>query len=919
MTTASARVDETLSRGSRTGQRLRVRPTNSFVEFKRDEINQSIPARFEQQVNKYPHRVAVKTVSVHFTYLELNQFANRIARAILARSGCSAEPVALLMQQGAPLIAAILGVLKAGKFYVPLDSSFAEVRLAAMVEHSRPGLILTDHKNLAAAGKLSNGALPVLTLDGIGAGFSSDDLDLAVSPEAIAYILYTSGSTGKPKGVFQCHRNALHAVMKYTNGAHLCAADRLTLLMSSSFGASISDIFGALLNGAGLFPFNLKEEGLLHLSDWLNNEEITVYHSVPTVFRHFVATLKGTEQFPKLRLVKLGGEGVHRKDFEKFKRYFPPNCLFHVGFGATEINSVCQYFCDHQSTFEGITAPVGYVMDDTEILLLDGSGREVRPGGTGEIAIRSKYLALGYWRQPELTKKAFRSDSKDGGERIYCTGDLGRMLPDGCLVHLGRKDFQLKIRGHRVEAAEVEMALRENPSVEEAVVVGRNVRNGETQLVAYIVTRGTSSPSISDLRNSLKQSLSDYMMPSAFVVLDALPLTENGKLDRNALPAPAQERPNLGTVFMAPRDTVESEMSHIWSGILGIEPIGVIDNFFSLGGDSLSAVQLVSQVSCSFQVELAMHALIESPTIAALAEKVQMLKYRSHAMSEAPWTSLVSIQAGDSRRPFFLIPGGLGSDSELLIYARMAHYLGREYPCYGFRARASDRRQRPHTSTEEMATDYIREIRAIQPKGPYLLVGECVGGIVAYEMAQQLLAQGQQVALLALLDTPRPTRARQLQFWWRRLRERFFVSRESLLQRIIRHWRQPTVRGLGERIGYLFGKSRNFAQKFAFASYLKQTPPKNEELQEMWHDEVRRTGYVRTLFRYRPKRYTGRITMLVNEVDAQRNPDFGWRGLAVGGLTIYRVPGDHLSYIRDHAKDAAEGLRDCLEEATRER
>jgi len=902
-----------------TGQSVRVRPTNSFVEFNKEEINQSIPARFEQQVSKYPDRVAVKTARLQFTYLELNQFANRIARAILARSGRSAEPVGLLIQQGAPLIGAILGVLKAGKFYVPLDSSFPEIRLATMVEHSQPSLILTDNTNLLAAEKLSNGTRPVLTLDQIGACFSSDDLALAVSPEAIAYILYTSGSTGKPKGVFQCHRNVLHGIMKYTNGSHLCADDRLTLLMSASFGASVSDIFGALLNGAGLFPFNLKEEGMLHLKDWLIDEEITVYHSVPTVFRHFVATLNGTERFPKLRLVKLGGESVHRKDFEEFKRYFPPGCLFQVGFGATEINSICQYFCDHWSTFEGATAPVGYAMDHTEILLLDGNGQQVKPGDTGEIAIRSRYLALGYWRQPELTKKAFRSDHKDEA-RTYCTGDLGRLLPDGCLVHLGRKDFQLKIRGHRVDAAEVEMALRENASVKETVVVERRARNGEPQLVAYIVPRGGPVPSISGLRASLRQSLPDYMIPSAFVVLDALPLTDNGKVDRNELPPPAQERPNLGTEFIAPRDTVEFELARIWSGILGIESIGALDNFFSLGGDSLSSVQLISQVTCSFQVELAMQTLIESPTIAGLAEQVRMLKRRSHSVSEAPWTSLVSIQGGNSRQPFFLIPGGGGSYMEFLIYGRMAQYLGREFPCYGLRARASDRKQQPHACTEEMATDYIREMRAIQPNGPYLLVGECVGGIVAYEMAQQLLAQGQQVALLALLDTSRPTRARQFAFWWRQLRDRGLVSWGRLPRRIVHHWRhQPADRGLGERMGHLLGKSRSFAQKIASVSYLKQAPPKDEELKEMWHDEVLRTGYVRTLYRYRPRRYPGRITMLVNEVDARRHPDFGWRRLAAGGLTIYTVPGDHYSYIRDHARHTAERLRDCLEKATTEK
>jgi len=912
MTTVATPVNQPLSR-SRTGQRVVVRPTNSFIRFERDEINQSIPARFEQQVRKYPHRTAVKTDSGDFTYLELNQYANRIARAILARMG-SSEPVAILIQPGAPLIAAIFGVLKAGNFYVPLDPSFAEAKLTTMVEHSRPSLILTDNTNLAAAEKLNDGTRPLLTLEDIGAGFSSDDLPMTVSPEAIAYILYTSGSTGEPKGVFQSHRNVLHGIMKYTNGAHLCADDRLTLLMSASFGASISDIFGALLNGAGLFPFNLKQ-GLRHMKDWLNDEQITVYHSVPTVFRHFVDTLEGNEEFARLRLIKLGGETVHRKDFEEFKKHFPPGCLFHVGFGATEMNTICQFFCDHQSTFEGNAAPVGYVMDDTEILLFDENGREVRAGATGEIAIRSKYLALGYWHQPELTKKVFRSDAKEAESRIYFTGDLGRMLPDGCLVHLGRKDFQVKIRGHRVETAEVEMALLQNPSVKKALVAGREGRNGEVQLVAYIVPNGKLSPSIRDLRDSLRQSLSDYMIPSAFVALDALPLTANGKVDRNALPAPARDRCNLDTEYIAPRDMLESEMARIWSGILGIEPIGVRDNFFSLGGDSLSAVQLISQLSCSFQVELPVHALIEAPTIAGLARQIEMLTGPQLGPTESSWTSLVALQAGGSRPPLFVIPGGVGSENEFVICARLAKYLGPEYPCYGLRARASDPNQRRHTSAREMAADYIREIRTVQRKGPYFLVGECVGGIVAYEMAQQLLADDQQVGLLALLDTPRPTRSRQLEFWWRQLRERVLRDRKDLFRRIKLHWRQPVRRGLGERVRYYFAKSVSFAQRVASVSYVKQTTPNNEALRELWRDEVLRTGYVRALYRYRPKRYTGQITMLVNESDAPTKPDFGWQPLAAGGLTIHTVPGDHFSYIRHHVSELAETLRDCVEKA----
>ncbi len=423
---------------------------------------------------------------------------------------------------------------------------------------------------------------------------------------------------------------------------------------------------------------------------------------------------------------------------------------------------------------------------------------------------------------------------------------------------------------------------------------------------------------VSELRGLLGQNRQITWCPSAYVFMEALPLSPNGKVDRRALPVYDPGKAERDSVFLAPRTPVEEVVAGIWAQVLGVDQIGVEDNFFDLGGHSLLGIQLITQLGTAFQVELPIRSLFDSPTVAALANRVEELKRGNRGDKEAPWTSLVPIQAGGLRRPFFLIPGGLGGgDGVPLCTPRMARYLGRDYPFYGMRARASDRNQQPHTCVEADGhrLPFARFARFNRER-PYLLVGECVGGIVAFEMAQQLLAQGQKVALLALLDSPRPTGARHLKFWWRKLLRASRHWFRCLLGRIIHHWQKPAELGLRERLRYFFGRSRKFALEVASVSYLKETPPSNEELKEMWQAEVLHLpGYLRCLFRYRPKRYAGRITLLVNETDMRANPKPAWRPLVAGGLEIYTVPGDHFSYIRDHVKDVAEKLRDCLDKA----
>jgi amino acid adenylation domain-containing protein len=594
-------------------------PSGTFVEFEKEEIEQSISNRFERQVHRNLDRLAVRTRSHELTYDALNRAGNRVARAILARRGTGEEPVALLLEQGAPVIASILGVLKAGKFYVPLDPSYPQTRTTYMLEDSDADLIVTNTQNLSLAKDLARNGREVINFDTLDLSLSTENLKLCVSPDNLAYMIYTSGSTGQPKGVVQTHRNVLHDIMNYTNALNICRDDRLITLTSYSFADTGRSTYGALLNGASLYPLDIREEGLTHLAEWLIQQEITIYRSVPTTFRHFISTLDGKEQFPKLRLVYMAGEPVYKRDVDLYKRHFSSDCIFMNGIGSTECLTYRWYFINRETTINSTNVPVGYALVDMEILLLDDHGNQVGPNQIGEMAVKSRYLCPGYWRKPDSTQAVFLSSPEGGEGRIYRTGDLGLMLADGCLMHMGRKDFQVKIRGHRVELAEIEAALLSSGKIKEAVVTLREDRPGDQRLVAYLVPAERPVPIVATLRRALTEKLPDYMIPSAFVMLDALPLLPNGKVDRRQLPTPGSTRADLATPFLAPQTPVEEALTGIWAEVLGLDRVGIHDNFLDLGGNSLLAAQVISRVIRVLQVEIPLRSLFESPTAADMA------------------------------------------------------------------------------------------------------------------------------------------------------------------------------------------------------------------------------------------------------------------------------------------------------------
>jgi amino acid adenylation domain-containing protein len=902
------------------------------ISFSKEELEQSIPERFEKIVRLYPDHIAVKTETQGVSYAELNAMANRVAREIVKRQGTESEPVGLLIDKGVEQIAAMLGILKAGKFFVLLDSTFPLERNAAISKDTRPPLILVHTDNVAYGSKLIDSADKLINVSTIDSSSTSDDLYIEISPDAISNVIYTSGSTGTPKGVIQTHRSKMHLVMLHTQILQITCKDRC-ILLSSGTASTIGNSLYALLNGAALHPYSVNKLGISKLADWMVDEKITICAISAPLFRKFCESLTGAERFPDLRALRLTSEASYKSDFELYKRFSPQTCCLANVICPTETGTLRQFVMYHDSQFRSDEIPLGYPVDDKEIYLLDEDGREVGFNEVGEIVVRSKYLSPGYWNRPELTEAKFKADPQDPEQRFYYTGDLGLMLPDGCLIHKGRKDFRVKIRGYGVETAEVEKVLRGHGVVKDCVVVDRRDQSGETKLVAYYISGSQRQPNSSELRQYLKASLPDYMVPSSFQRLDAIPLTPSGKVDRQALPEPDTTRPEMNVRYEAPRTPVERKIAQFWAKALSVERVGLHDDFFELGGHSLSGTLVVSWIHDMFGLDLPVSEFFSNPTIAQLAERIEGGERENHRVGKKQWTYLCELQKGKGRAPVFIFPGGGGGEPEFFVYGFLARQVGTEYPFYGLRARGADGVLQPHATAEQMADAYVEEIRALHPEGPYYLIGECAGGVNACEAARQLMAQGQEIAMLVLMDVELPTPIKYLRY---RTGKRLEPVREFLkgtvwkwysdnyyFSRLPYHLRQLAALSLREYPGYLAGRLAHSLTPPEKNPPIIDSRRKREEIvlyttasgSALRHIERVRENYRRTVRRFHPKPYNGPIEIIVSEKLYRRDPTLGWKKLVLKGLSIHPVPGDHWSYIRDHVDVVGLKLRECLARA----
>ncbi|MHC5597292.1 MAG: non-ribosomal peptide synthetase [Nostoc sp.] len=866
---------------------------------------------FEMQVERSPQAIAVVFENTQLTYWQLNQQANQLAHHLRTLGVGPEVLVGICLERSLEMIVGLLGILKAGGAYVPLDPAYPSERLAFILEDTQTPVLLTQEKFVK---NLPPHQAQVICLDSNWQG------DIRNSPENpvnettadnLIYVIYTSGSTGQPKGVMIPHRGIYNELHWKQTTFGLTQADKVLLTISFSFDPSVCQIFWTLCFGGQLFMASPGgHQDPAYLVKVITEQQITVLALVPSILRVLLEE-KGIENCQWLKHITCGGEPLTVELIERFFAQLNLDNVLHNCYGPTEASIDTTFWTCQRGTNYAF-APIGRPITNAEIHILDENLQPVPVGESGELHIGGIGLARGYLNRPELTidKFIFNPFSSEIGARLYKTGDLVRYLSDGNIEFLGRIDHQVKIRGFRIELGEIEALLAQYPTIQQTVVTARVDNPQNQRLVAYIVPHPEQTPTTDELRHFLKQKLPEYMVPSAFVFLDTLPLTPNGKIDRRALPAPDSTRLDSENTYVAPRDQLEFQLTKIWEEILGVQPIGVRDNFFKLGGHSILAVKLFWQIEKTFNKNLPLAILFQSGTVEALAKIICQEKDMARNLvlvntldkSKSSWSSLVEIQPNGSKPPFFCIHG-LGG--EVLCFRELALHLGLDQPFYGLQPQGLDGKHPCHTRLEDMAAYYIQEIQTLQPNGPYFLGGYSFGGVVAFEMARQLKEQGEQVGILVMLDSCR------LGYSWR----------ASFLKRVFLHLNNIVQQGLT----YLWQKVRRWS--YWRKQYLENRY--NRYLQEVLDlpltDKHLKMIDVNTeiMSEYIFSPYFGEVILLRTEdenrdeaIGTQYDPQFGWGDLVPGGLDIHYIPGSHFDLLKEpNVQVLAETLRNCLTQA----
>jgi amino acid adenylation domain-containing protein len=824
----------------------------------------TLHALIEAQVRRSPEAVAVSCAGEQLTYAELDARANRLARHLRAAGVGPDSLVAVSLERSLELIVSVLGILKAGGAYVPLDPKLPADRLAFMLDDSGADVLISGEQVLPRlpphAGRTIriDSDWPEIALE------SPEVLDVEIDADNLAYVIYTSGSTGWPKGVPNTHAGIVNRLLSMQDTYALGPSDRLLQKTQTSFDVSVREIFWPLLCGARIVVAAPHEQGNpSYLAALIEREQVTTLHFVPSMLRLFLEEVDPA-RCRSLRCVLAGGETLPADLARAFFARF--DCELHNLYGPTEAAvSVTTWRCD--PGFRGDIVPIGRPVANTHVYVLDPRLAPVPVGVWGEIFIGGAQLARGYHERPELTAERF-IPSPFGPGRLYRTGDIGRWNNDGALEFGGRLDDQIKLRGFRIEPGEIEAVLQEHEAVDESAVIAFESPSGECELAAYVVLgaahRG-GKYGVPDLLSLLRAKLPDHMVPGSVTLLDALPLLSNGKLDRNALPSP--DRSFAAAEYVPPRTELERAMAEIWQRVLSVDRVGMYDDFFKLGGHSLMAVRLFAEIERKLGARLPLSALFETTTIAGLTEAIELDRRQ-----ETVWPSVVRLRSGDGQQPFFLIAWAGG---EVLPYRDLTEKL--DVPVFGLRPPGADRRGRPLARVEELAEYFVGEIRRVQPHGPYRLGGFCFSGLVAYEMARQLRAQGETISTLALMDA----------YPYRPVRRRGIVKAGRIQVKALRHadrldrreWLRDRVAGLRGRAHHAvyFNLGPTLFEGLA-ARHLERLIPRRP-----WNLVLIASNLARK--RYVPTCLDVRVTFFRAQRAADSRPT-PWDGLAMRGVEL---------------------------------
>jgi len=822
--------------------------------------------------------------------------SNKLARLLIDNNIKTGDIVALALDRSPEMVISLLAILKSGAAYVPLDPEYPKDRIEFMLEDSSAKVLLTSKKY---QNHFLSAATEILIEDALQKieGYTADEPETDINGEDLAYVLYTSGSTGKPKGVQIRHYNLMNFLLSMQKQPGISADNKLLAVTTISFDIAGLELYLPLISGAQLVLTNSEtaKDGRL-LLDLVKDENITFMQATPYTWRMMLEA--GWDKFLPLKIL-CGGEALP-KDLAS-KLTVRSSALWNM-YGPTETTIY--------STVKLITnaddITIGRPIANTQVYILDENSNNLTDGSVGEIIIGGEGVAKGYLNRPELTAEKFIEDtfSENPGQKMYRTGDLGKLKENGEILCLGRIDHQVKVRGYRIELEEIEHALINQPGIKEAVVIAREDNPGDPRLVAYVVLPPDAETN--DLKiltfnwqHALMAVLPEYMVPDDFVLMPAIPITPNGKTDRKSLPKPDYNLINRSGEYIAPRTDVEKQIAEIWEELMGLEKISIFDNFFTLGGRSLVAVQIMARIEKLTGKRLPLATLFEYSTIEKLALRLNV------DPKSITWESLVPIKPQGSKTPLYIVHG---AGLNVLLFNALAMNMDEDQPVYGLQAKGLNGVDEPLDVMEEIAANYISEIIAQNPAGPYALAGYSLGGTIAYEMARQLMAMGKEVKILAVFDTY----AEQTDIYdpfLKRTFNRIILFIMKLLYSFVLFAEDPkrtfeykslVIKRKLIRLYWKFFKGKEKKQE-GFFSYDNEIDEASAKAKRNYYQKP--LDITVDLFRAQKR------TFYMADFDY-----LGWREFALKGVNVHDIPGEHNTiFAPPNDKQFAIVLQQCLD------
>jgi amino acid adenylation domain-containing protein len=848
---------------------------------------------FEEQALRSPDAIALRKGERSLTYQELNRASNRLAHFLIGNGILPGTNVGVLASRDFDMITGMLGILKAGAAYVPIDPEYPVDRQEYIVRQSALRLVIADRayplKNVIGPEKF------LLIEESEQNTFNDTNPGLVIDGSQLAYTIYTSGSTGRPKGVMIEHHSAINLISWVNERFNIGPNDSLLFITSMCFDLSVYDIFGMLAAGGKVvIAENAEIQDVRVLQDMLIRYNITFWDSVPTTLDYLVRNLEQDRKgyrYNGLKTIFMSGDWIPVSLPSRIKRFFSEAQVVSLG-GATEATVWSNYFIVEQTKKDWKSIPYGRPINNNFFYILDDQLMPVPTGETGDLYIGGVGIARGYANDPEKTNASFVPDpfNNTAGGMMYRTGDLGRMMPDYNMEFLGRKDNQVKINGFRVELGEIESVLNSCAAVYNAVVLAKEGTDGNKRLVAYIVPNGLfEKEAIADF---LKTKLPEYMIPGMWVELESLPLNSNGKIDRKALPE-HREVNEARKILLEPATETEKMLAVIWKDCIGISECSIDDNFFALGGHSLMAVQILSKIEKKIGKKMQLAVLFKHPDIRSLAAFIENEK------KEIVYKSLVAIKPSGSKPPLYIIHGeGLN----VLNFNTLAEYMDEERPIFGLQARALNGEDAPEETIQEIAAYYLGEILQHNPGGPYLIAGYSFGGYVAVEMEKQMAAMGKTIQMLMMFDTD--AEKTEYKDWYylfpRKVKRNFpiFISflKSVLTQPVATFKRQFTNHPPGFLTNYSYRKDSK-----GFFQLIKKIKEKHL-----------------TAFRnYKIEPFNNKVYLFKAKICVHYVNDLaflGWKHYAKKDVELFEVPGDHLSMLlTPHVEQFANILEKTLD------